>query len=277
MPTNDMPASVSGASAIQVARDAALVAGKTLLDRFHEHKQVSFKGRGNIVTDVDMIVEHQIFSILSGQFPDVGLLGEESLGTKADHGLVWVVDPLDGTRNYASGIPFFSVVIGLALDGEPLCGVTYDPFRREMFHAERGKGAFLNDHRITVSGRTSIADSILGMELSYNNEGAGNGLDVVRSIWPGMQTIRIMGSAALAICYVAAGRTDLFFHHQLEPWDQVTGLLLVEEAGGVITDRTGKRAGLYSDGLIASNHALHGMFMHITEGHPWRAPTRLPA
>ena len=273
MTTDNIPHSVSGATAIQIARGAALAAGKVLLDRFHQPKQVSFKSPGNIVTDVDRKIERQILSTLSEQFPATGLLGEESFGGKRDNGLTWVVDPIDGTRNYASGIPFYSVVIGLALDGEPLCGVTYDPVRDEMFHAERGKGAFLNDQRITISEKTALSDSVFGTDLSYNIDGAANSLGVVRHVWPNMQTVRIMGSAALGICYVAAGRTDLFFHHQLEPWDQITGLLLVEEAGGLATDRTGKRAQLYSDGLIATSHTLHGLFMRATEGLPWREPT----
>ena len=265
--------SVSGVSAVEIARDAALAAGEILLDRFHQSKQVSFKGRGNIVTDVDMLVEQQILATLAEQFPTTGLLGEESLGTKPDKGLVWVVDPIDGTRNYVSGVPFYSVVIGLALDGEPLCGVTYDPVRGEMFHAERGKGAFLNGNKLEVSEKTLLSDSIIGTELSNNAEGARSSLDVVRNIWPNMQTVRIMGSAALAICYVAAGRTDIFFHHQLGPWDQIAGLLLVEEAGGLATDRTGKRAQLFSDGLIAANHTLHKLFLRATEGLSWRLAT----
>ncbi len=108
------------------------------------------------------------------------------------------------------------------------------------------------------------------MVLSYNDEGAVNGLNVIRSIWPDMQTSRIMGSSALGISYAAAGRTDLYFHHKLEPWDQVAGILLVEEAGGIITDREGKRAGLYSDGLIATNTTLHAEFMSRTDGMAWR-------
>jgi fructose-1,6-bisphosphatase/inositol monophosphatase family enzyme len=268
-----IPVSTGGKTAVEVARQAALEAGGLLMERFHQIKQVSFKGRGNIVTDVDTAVEELVMAILRAEYPHMGLLGEESAGARADRGYVWIVDPLDGTRNYASGIPFFSVVVGLALDGEVLVGVNYDPAREEMFEAERGVGAFLNGDPIRVSERTAIKDSIIGMDLSYNNEGAINGLDVVRSIWPGMQTARIMGSAALGISYAAAGRTDLYFHHQLEPWDQVAGLLLVEEAGGVITDRTGGRAGLYSDGLVASNAILHAEFMRRTEGMPWRTPT----
>ena len=266
-------ASTSGKTPIQVAKDVALTAGDILLERFHHVKEVSFKGRGNIVTDVDKEVESVILGVLRAEFPDAGLLGEESASIRADSGYVWIVDPLDGTRNYASGIPFFSLVVGLALDGEVLLGINYDPWRQEMFHAERGKGAFLNGEPIHVSERSTIAESVLGMDLSYDDDGAVNGLNVILSLWPGMQTARIMGSSALGISYAAAGRNDLYFHSQLEPWDQVAGMLLVEEAGGIITDRTGKRAGLYSDGLLASNSTLHAEFMRLTEGMPWRRPT----
>ena len=191
------------------------MAGEMLMRRFHETKTVSFKGRGNIVTDVDTEVEGEVLALLGREYPDMGQLGEESAGVAADKGYVWIVDPLDGTRNYASGIPFFSVVVGLALDGEVLVGVNYDPARDEMFEAERGKGAFLNGEPMRVSERSKIADSILGMDLSYNSDGAVFGFDVVLTIWPGMQTARIMGSSALGISYAAAGRTDLYCHYQL--------------------------------------------------------------
>ena len=124
-----------------------------------------------------------------------------------------------------------------------------------------------------VSERSTISECILGMDLSYNNEGAANGLEVVAGIWPGMQTLRIMGSSALGISYAAAGLTDLYFHHQLEPWDQVAGLLLVEEVGWVVTDRLGQPAGIYSDGLITSNSRLHAEFLQLTDGLAWRLPT----
>ena len=257
-----------------VAQEVARKAGDTLVRRFHQVMQITSKGRGNIVTDVDTEVESQIFSMLRREFPDMALLGEESEGGVADSGYVWIVDPVDGTRNYASGIPFFSLVVGLALDGEVLVGVNYDPMRHEMFHAERGMGAFLNGEAIHVSEKSKIEESVLGVDLSYSDEGAANSLGVIRSIWPAVQTARIMGSAALGISYAAAGRTDLYFNHQLEPWDQVAGILLVEEAGGMITDRLGNRAGLYSDGIVASNAALHADFMRKTEGLAWRIPTR---
>ncbi len=272
MPEILIPRSSSGKSPVEVAIEVSLAAGEILLDRFHNIKEVHYKGRGTIVTDVDTTVEKEIFSMLRREFPDIATLGEETGGGDVDNGLIWVVDPLDGTRNYASGIPFFSTVVGLVSDGEILVGVNYDPVRNDLFSSMRGEGAYLNGERIFVSNKLELEECIFGMDLSYNNEGAVNGLDVIRSIWPGMQTTRIMGSSALGISYAAAGRTDIYFHHQLEPWDQVAGLLLVEEAGGVITDRKGERAGLRSDGLVASNQTLHAMFMHLTEGMAWRRP-----
>ena len=268
-----IPASRSGKTALRVAREAALSAGDTLSARVRDVRTVSYKGRGNIVTDVDTEVEDQVRAILEPEYPEMGFLGEESKGASPAEGYVWIVDPLDGTRNYASGIPFFSVVVGLVQDGQPIVGVNYDPLRREMFEAERGGGARLNGEPMRVSERSTISECILGMDLSYNNEGAANGLEVVAGIWPGMQTLRIMGSSALGISYAAAGLTDLYFHHQLEPWDQVAGLLLVEEAGGVVTDRLGQPAGIYSDGLIASNSRLHAEFLQLTDGLAWRLPT----
>ena len=270
----DIPHSSSGKPARQVAREAALRAGEILLQRFRTSINVSYKGRGNIVTDVDTEVEEEVLGILQREYPEMGLLGEESAGVHADRGYVWIVDPLDGTRNYASGIPFFSTVVGMALDGEVLVGVNYDPVREDLFEAERGGGAYLNGERVYVSERSELAGCIIGTDLSYNNEGAASGLDVIREIWPGIQTARIMGSAALGLSYAATGRTDLYFHHQLEPWDQVAGMLLGEEAGGVVTDRTGRRAGLYSDGIVVSSRGLHSEFMRRTEGMAWRRPAR---
>ena len=269
----ELPKSASGKTAIDVAREVALAAGETVAERFHQTKQISYKGRGDIVTDVDVEVEEQIFATLRREFPDMGMLGEESAEVNPTSGYVWIVDPVDGTRNFAWGIPFFSLVVSLVLDGEVLVGVNYDPMRHEMFHAERGRGAFLNDEPMHVSQKSSLEECFVGMDLSYGDEGAVRGLGVILSLWPGIQSARVMGSSALGISYAAAGRHDLYFHPQLQPWDQVAGILLMEEAGGVITDRNGKRLELYADGLIASNATLHAEFMRKTEGMPWRLPT----
>ena len=222
---------------------AAREAGDLLLRRFGNVRDIRFKGPGNPVTDVDLAAERLIEERLRSEYPDMVVLGEESPGLPYDDGYVWIVDPLDGTRNYACGVPHFSVVIGLALDGRALVGVNYDPVRDEMFEAELGGGAFLNRQPSAVSKKSSMSEAIVGTDLSYDGGGAANGLDVIRSMWPGFQTARVMGSAALGIAYTAAGRHDLYFHHRLEPWDQVAGILLVREAGGVVTDRNGGPAG----------------------------------
>jgi len=184
------------------------------------------------------------------------------------------VDPLDGTRNYAAGIPFYSTVIGLAKDGDILVGVNYDPVREDMFEAEKGEGAFLNCLPVKVSEKTALRECVIGVDLGYNSPGAAKALDLLRGLWPNMQTSRIMGSSALGLSYAASGRTDLYFHHSLSPWDMVAGILMVREAGGVITDRNGKPMTLYGDGLIASSKTLHAEFLQRTERSSWREPTQ---
>ncbi len=271
-----IPIGTSGRTALDIARDAAKMAGRIAKERFEQEKKIAFKSPGNIVTDVDTEVEAKVFDLLHREFPDHTLVGEESAAdVKADTDYAWIVDPVDGTRNYALGIPIYSTVVCLALDGEVIVGVNYDPEREDLFEAERGSGAYLNGKRIHVSERDRLQECILGFDLPYNDIGAQHQLEMLaQAVWPNMQTGRIIGSSALGISYAAAGRTDLYFHHRLSPWDQVAGMLLVEEAGGLITDRTGRRATLYSDGIVASSLKLHTEFMRLTDGTAWRKPTR---
>jgi fructose-1,6-bisphosphatase/inositol monophosphatase family enzyme len=265
-----LPVSVSGRPAIDVALEAAGVAGAILAERFRTEVDVKIKGRGNIVTDVDVATENAVIATLLREYPGMSILGEESGGSPVDEGWVWIIDPLDGTRNFASGVPHFSTVVALAHNGVVHVGVNHDPLREETFHAVRGEGSFLNGRRITVSEGTRLEEGILGLDLSYIDDGAADQLRLVLELWPGMQTARILGSAALGLAYVAAGRFHVFFHHKLEPWDQAAGLLLVEEAGGIVTDRNGCSAGLHSDGTVAASHALHQEFMRLTAKMPWR-------
>ena len=271
-----IPLGNSGKTALEVAREAAKLAGKLAKERFEGEKGIRFKGPGDVVTDVDTEAEALIFGLIQEEFPDHTLVGEESAyDVRADEGYAWIVDPVDGTRNYAMGLPIYSTVVGLALDGEVLVGVNYDPEREDLFEAERGRGAYLNGKRIRVSQKTALEDSVIGFDVPYDDVGARQELDMLaQSVWPHMTTVRTIGSSALGISYAAAGRTDLYFQHRLSPWDQVAGMLLVEEAGGVITDRNGNRATLYSDGIIASNARLHEEFLRLTEGADWRLPTQ---
>ena len=266
------PLSASGRSAIDVALEASGVAGSILTSRFGSPGTVTPKGRGNVVTAVDIAAEQAVADVLHREYPDVPILGEESSQqTNIDQGWLWIVDPIDGTRNFASSVPHFSTVVALAHDGDVIVGVTHDPVRGETFHALRGHGAFLNGRRIRVAGHEHLADGILGLDLSYSDRGAADQLRLVLDLWPGMQTVRILGSAALGLAYVAAGRFHVFFHHKLEPWDQAAGLLLVTEAGGLVTDRHASPASLTSDGTIAASPLLHAEFIELISNSAWTA------
>ena len=269
-PSDQPPKSLSGKSALDVAVDAAHLAGGILRDRLHTEKTVSFKGRADIVTDVDLAAEKAVLGLLRQEFPDFGILAEESEPIESGSPFTWVVDPLDGTRNFAQGIPHFCTVVALSYGDEPVVGVTYDPIREELFTAEQGKGAFLNGERLSISDSQELSQALLCCDLSYVDEKAGLAIDLIRSLWPGIISLRLMGSAALGVAYAAAGRVDLYFHHSLSPWDIAAGLVLVREAGGIVVDKQGKPANLRTPSVIASNPQLVERFLQATEGHPWR-------
>ncbi|MCI0877431.1 MAG: inositol monophosphatase [Chloroflexi bacterium] len=264
------PKSRSGREALDVAQEAARVAGRIIQDRFQTSLQISFKGPSDIVTDVDLAAEKAVLDLLREEYPEFGSLAEESQPVETGSPFTWVVDPLDGTRNFASGIPHFCTVVALAHQGEIVLGVTYDPMRDELFSAELGKGAFFNGAPMSVSDVDQINQAVLCFDLGYLDEKAGLALDLLRSLLPGIQGFRLMGSAGLGLAYAAAGRVDIYFHHSLSPWDMASGLLLAREAGGEVVDRQGQRAGLFTPSVIASNPALIQSFLQATEGHPWR-------
>ena len=266
----DLPKSLNGRTAKDVALDIAYRAGNHLKEQFYTPKTIRYKGPNDIVTNVDIETERLIRNKLSLEFPHMGFLGEEAEGDPIDSGYVWIVDPVDGTRNYAAGIPTASVVIGLVKDGEILIGVNYDPFLNEMFHAEKGCGAFMNDRKLNVSQKKDLRGTIIATDKSRSWEETSHTLDLLKFASKRSCTIRIMGSSALAISYVAAGRYDLYFHSGLSPWDQVAGILLVEEAAGIVTDRVGEKISLKSNGIIAANESLGRTFINETEELHWR-------
>jgi len=266
--------SKSGKDILDVVKEVALEAGELVLQKFRSIIDINYKGRGNIVTDVDKESQDLIKKLLFAEFPEISFVGEESEEANIPKGLCWIVDPIDGTRNFASGIPVFSIVIGLISDYEPIVGVNYDPIRGDLFEAKLGFGSRLNGDLVHVSNKNKISECIIGMDMSYSNQGAANALEVVKSIWPGMQTLRIMGSSALGLSYVSAGMIDLYFNHQLSAWDQVAGILLVNEAGGCVVDRSNQQAQVISDGIIATNKELLQEFMKLTNGMNWRKQTK---
>jgi myo-inositol-1(or 4)-monophosphatase len=265
-----IPSSADGQGALEVAAEAARRAGSVVRERLHGPKSVNFKGRADVVTDVDIQAEELALGYLRAEYPDFSILSEESEPVRTGSSYTWVVDPLDGSRNYASGIPHFSVVVGLAWKGEVVLGVTYDPIRDELFSAEKGKGAFLNGVPISASPNREIPDCLLGFDMGYIGEPAVSALDMVKHLWPAVQGIRIMGSGALGLAYAACGRMDIYFHHRLYPWDIASGLLLVQEAGGNVVDRHGMPATLDSQSVIASSPHLIDRFLVATEGLEWR-------
>ena len=265
-----LPVSATGRPAMEVIDQAVRAAGKIIQDGWNADKQITFKGRADIVTDIDVAAEKAVLEILTGEFPDFGILAEESPPVDGESPYKWVVDPLDGTRNYAHGIPHFCSIIALAKDNEIVAGVIYDPVREEMFSTAVGQGAHMNGEPISVSESTELSRSLLCFDLGYVDEKAGLALDMVRSLWPGMYSIRMMGTAGLGLAYAASGRVDLFFHHSLSPWDLATGLLLLREAGGDVVDRQGNKAGLFTPSVICSSPTLIDGFLAATEGLPWR-------
>ena len=265
-----LPVSATGRPAMDVIDQAVRAAGKIIQDGWNADKQITFKGRADIVTDIDVAAEKAVLEILTREFPGFGILAEESQPVEGQSPYKWVVDPLDGTRNYAHGVPHFCSIVALAKDNEMVAGVIYDPVREEMFSAALGQGAFLNGEPITVSETTELSRCLLSFDLGYVDEKAGLALDMVRSLWPGMYSIRMMGTAGLGLAYAASGRVDLFFHHSLSPWDLATGLLLIREAGGDVVDRQGNPAGLFSPSVICSSTPLIQAFLNATDGLPWR-------
>ena len=265
-----LPMTGDGRSALDVALEATTTAGEIIRGGWDSDRQITFKGRADIVTDIDVAAEKAVLEILTSAFPQFGILAEESQPVAGDSRYRWVVDPLDGTRNYAQSIPHFCTIVALAEEDEIVAGVVYDPVREETFTAAKGQGAFLNGAPITVSETTEVARSLLSFDLGYVDEKAGLAIDMLRALWPGMYSVRMMGSAGLGLAYAASGRVDLFFHHSLSPWDVAAGLVLAQEAGGRVVDRQGNKAGLFTPSVICSSPALIEGFLAATDGLPWR-------
>ena len=268
-----IPTTADGRSALGVALEATRTAGEIIRGGWNSDRQITFKGRADIVTDIDVAAEKAVLEILTSAFPDFGILAEESQPVSGSSPFRWVVDPLDGTRNYAHSIPHFCTIVALAEGDDIVAGVVYDPVREETFTAAKGQGAFLNGDRISVTETSELSRSLLSFDLGYVDEKAALAIDMLRSLWPGMYSVRMMGSAGLGVAYAASGRVDLFFHHSLSPWDIAAGLILTREAGGRIVDRQGNEAGLFSPSVICSSPVLIDGFLAATDGLPWRTLT----
>jgi myo-inositol-1(or 4)-monophosphatase len=263
------PSSTSGMTAMQVAIKAARCAGDITLNWFTKVLDVSYKGRTNPVTQADLEAETAVLNILQKEFPEYPILAEESGLSTGSSTYKWYVDPLDGTRNFVQGIPHFCTAIALADSNEVIIAATYDPIRKELFTAEKGKGAYLNENPIKVGKKLELENSMLGFDLGYSDEEAAKAIELISHIWPNMQSFRLMGSSALAMAYTACGRIDLYFHQTLSPWDVAGGILLVREAGGVCQDRYNKHSHPETQSIIGTNKNLLQNFLIASSGSSW--------
>lgn len=261
-----MPLARSGARAFDIATQAVREAGVLIMAHFRGEKRIEYKDKTHIVTDVDLVAEKVMMALLREEFPSFGIIAEESENIAGDSPYAWIIDPLDGTRNYAYGIPHFCISLALAQGDEVLLGIIYDPLREEFFRAEKGRGALVNDSPISLSEKATVQGSLVGFDMGYEADTGRQVLAVASALWPGIESVRIMGSAALGLAYVACGRLDIYLHLSLFPWDIAAGILLVEEVGGVITELDAKPISLSSKRIIATNKAIHEDFMRRARG-----------
>ena len=258
----DFPGAESGALAIDVAWRCAREAGALALERFRSEQRVDSKGHRNVVTEADMACELLIKHVLADEYPEHAILSEETApDTDASRGWCWVIDPIDGTKNYAIGLPFWCVNVALCFDGEPVLGITYDPNHEEGFWAIAGQGAYCNEARISASENPDVFSSVLSMDLGYDDALGSEQLALMQRVFPNVQGWRITGSAALGLAYVACGRIDLYVHRNVSPWDVAPGMLLIREAGGIATERSGEPMRIRSRQFVAGGRLVHADFM----------------
>ena len=247
----------------KIAVEAALESGLFIKRSVGKALKVSYKGRDNIVTDVDKKAESIVITKILKAFPGHSILSEESGRTGGASGYRWIIDPLDGTTNFAHAFPFFCVSIGLEMRGRAIMGVVYDPMRDELFLAEEGHGASLNGKKISVSGTAKLSESFLATGFSYGFKRKDRNVKNFRNFLTRSLAIRRAGSAALDLCYVACGRFDGFWEMDLHPWDSAAGALVVREAGGRVTRSDGSLYLHYNKDVLATNSLIHSSMLHI--------------
>lgn len=252
----------------RVAVAAALAAGRLLREHVGRVREIRYKGAVNLVTEVDIASERLIVETIRSAFPDHAFLTEEGSGRDAlEAPALWVIDPLDGTTNFAHGYPMFCVSIAFLRNGRPELGVVYQPLLDELFLAERGTGAFLNGERIRVSTHQELRSALLATGFPYDLERRRQALAAFARFTLTARAVRRDGSAALNLAYVAAGRFDGFWEQELSPWDTAAGVLLVEEAGGTVTDYTGQPYRLSQGTCVASNGWIHRAMLDLIAGN----------
>jgi myo-inositol-1(or 4)-monophosphatase len=249
---------------MDVARHASLEAGKILTPRFGRVNHITKKGEIDLVTEADLQAEDMIVDIIRSRFPQDTILAEERREHAHDRARVWLIDPLDGTTNFAHGFPFFSVSIAFQVDGESILGIVFNPYLGEHFEALKGAGAFLNQKAIRVSETKNLQDSLLAVGFPYTiRENPHRVMDHLKKMATCAQGIRRPGSASIDLAYVAAARLDGFWEEGLKPWDTAAGMLIVKEAGGVVSDYEGRPYSPFMNTIVASNPYIHQAMLNV--------------
>ena len=254
---------------LETAVAAAKAAGEVLRNGFGQHLEVKYKGEVDLVTKADENAEGAIKEVLRESFPNYGMLAEEGGEFEGGGDVRWIVDPLDGTTNYAHGFPVFCTSIALEKDGEVILGVVHDPMTNETYTAERASGATLNGEPIAVSETDEPIRALLATGFPYDRDDMPAALDLFGRFAMLTQSMRRLGSAALDLCYVATGRLDGYYERGIKVWDIAAGTLILREAGGKVSDYRGNELSLERGEVVASNGPLHQDMVRMTGEYHW--------
>lgn len=254
---------------LTTAVESVVRAGDTMLAKFGTDVHVNMKGAIDLVTEVDVAIEREFRARIAERFPDHAVLGEEMGGSATPpSGPCWVFDPIDGTTNFAHGLPIFCSSLALEIDGVAQVAAVYDPTRRELFTAERGGGAFLNGRPMRVSSASTLIESVLATGFPYNVHARVADIVGLFGEFVGRaRAVRRLGSAAIDLCYVAAGRLDGFWERDLNAWDIAGGALLVTEAGGTISGFAGQPFASRGGEVVATNGRIHDAMLEVIAHH----------
>lgn len=252
---------------LELAIDAAREAGEMLKDLAGKAQRIDRKAgeETNLVTELDRKSEAMIIGRIKARYPDHEVLAEESGRNSRESDYRWIIDPIDGTTNFAHGLPIFAVSIGIEHRGTIVAGVVYDPTRDEMFTTEKGRGAFLNGEAIHVSKTSRLIDSVLATGFPYDIKTNRGNVAHFENFLFEARALRRLGSAAIDLSYVACGRLDGYWELSLNPWDMAAGVLLVEEAGGRFTDLSGNPGSIYSKAVLTSNGLIHDQMVGVLQ------------
>lgn len=247
----------------------AVQAGAAQLQHYFngDFKITNKEGINNLVTEADHAAEKAIIEVIQQAHPEHFILSEETGEIKTDSEIKWIIDPIDGTVNFANGIPLCCVSIGVEKEGQMILGAVYNPFMNELFFAQKGMGSYLNDKQIHVSDKSTVIKSCLVTGFPYTYLDSPNGpIQVFEKLIRQGIPVRRLGSAAIDLCWVAAGRFDGFYEHSLQAWDSAAGFLLVEEAGGKVTDFEGNYYSPYQPNILATNGKIHDELLMVVQG-----------